>query len=109
MASTADETTECILIYCIAGISGSDQSPFLWAISTPVQADGSRQNNVLTSVPFLLITPQARSGAMGNAGVAVAADANAAAINMAAMAYLKEGSYGFSANYSPWLKNLTQE
>jgi len=74
----------------------------------PVQADGSRQNNVLTSVPFLLITPQARSGAMGNAGVAVAADANAAAINMAAMAYLKEGSYGFSANYSPWLKNLTQ-
>jgi len=75
---------------------------------SPVQTNGSRQNNVLTSVPFLLIMPQARSGAMGNAGVAVEADANASSTNMAAMAYLKEGSYGFSANYSPWLKDLTQ-
>jgi len=48
-----------------------------------IQADGSRQNNLLTSVPFLLITPQARSGAMGNAGVAVEADANAPSLNMA--------------------------
>jgi len=73
-----------------------------------IQADGSRQNNLLTSVPFLLITPQARSGAMGNAGVAVEADANAPSLNMASMAYLKDGSYGFSVTYTPWLKNLTQ-
>ncbi|MBE5318010.1 PorV/PorQ family protein [Pedobacter sp. MR2016-19] len=69
---------------------------------------GRHASNILTSVPFLLITPQARAGAMGNAGVAVEADANAPSLNMASMAYLKDGSYGFSVTYSPWLKNLTQ-
>jgi len=73
-----------------------------------ITIDGSRASNILTSVPFLLITPQARSGGMGNAGVAVEADANAPSLNMASMAYLKDGSYGFSVTYSPWLKNLTQ-
>jgi len=80
----------------------------VYAQSDGVQTDGSRRSNVLTSVPFLLITPQARSGAMGNAGVAVEADANSPSLNMASMAYLKDGSYGFSVTYTPWLKNLTQ-
>lgn len=74
-----------------------------------VQLDGSQRNNVLTSVPFLLIMPQPRAGAMGNAGVAVDADANSASINMAAMAYRREGSYGLGLSYSPWLKNLTDD
>jgi hypothetical protein len=77
-------------------------------VSDGINTDGSRSNNVLTSVPFLLITPQARAGAMGNAGVAVEPDANSPSLNMASMAYLKDGSYGFSVTYTPWLKNLTQ-
>lgn len=73
-----------------------------------VRLDGTQSNNVLTSVPFLLITPGARSGAMGNAGVAINADGNSPSLNMASMAYLKDGAYGISVNYSPWLKNLTE-
>jgi len=48
-----------------------------------IMMHGSRASNILTSVPFLLITPQARAGAMGNAGVAVEADANSPSLDMA--------------------------
>lgn len=96
---------KCLFILLLASFSRS----FLYAqTNASVQADGSRFSNVLTSVPFLLITPQARSGAMGNAGVAMEGDANSASINTAALAYRKEDSFGLSINYSPWLKNLTE-
>lgn len=35
-------------------------------------------NTITTSVPFLSITPDARAGGMGDAGVAVSQDANSA-------------------------------
>jgi hypothetical protein len=73
------------------------------------QIDGRQNNNILTAVPFLLIMPQARSGAMGNAGVALDADANASAINGAAIAFLPEGTCGASVTYSPWLKSLVPD
>lgn len=72
------------------------------------QIDGRQNSNILTAVPFLMIMPQARSGAMGNAGVALDADANASAINSAAFAFLPEGTLGASVTYSPWLKILCQ-
>lgn len=72
------------------------------------QTNGSQSNNVSTAVPFLLITPDARSGAMGEAGVAVQPDANAMAFNPSRLAFL-ERSYGFSASYSPWLKTLVPD
>jgi len=71
-----------------------------------IQPDGSRQNNVTTAVPFLLITPQTRTGAMGNAGIALDGDANSPSINTAAMAFLPEGELGVALSYSPWLKSI---
>ena len=71
-----------------------------------IQTDGSRQNNIVTADPFLSIVPQGRAGAMGNAGVAVDADANASAMNLSALAFLPVGSSGASVSYSPWLKSL---
>ncbi len=73
------------------------------------QMDGRQQNNILTAVPFLLIMPQARSGAMGNAGVAIDADANASSINAAAIAFLPVKTWGASVTYSPWLKSLVPD
>jgi hypothetical protein len=70
-----------VMFFDVAGLQAQQ--------NIPVELDGSQRNNVLTSVPFLLIMPQARAGAMGNAGVAIEADANSASMNMAAMAYLK--------------------
>lgn len=70
--------------------------------------NGSESNTIITAVPFLLITPDARAGGMGNAGVAVHPDANAMSINPAKLAFL-EKPYGFSASYSPWLKSLVPD
>lgn len=81
-----------------------------YAQKVPVgtQTNGSQANNVPTAVPFLLITPDARAGGMGDAGVAVLPDANAMAINPSKLAFL-ERPYGFSASYSPWLKTLVPD
>lgn len=72
------------------------------------QTNGSQANNVYTAVPFLLITPDARAGSMGEAGVAVQPDANTMSINPSKLAFL-EKPYGFSASYSPWLKSLVPD
>ncbi|NTE05478.1 type IX secretion system outer membrane channel protein PorV [Agrobacterium tumefaciens] len=70
--------------------------------------NGSESNNIVTAVPFLLITPDARAGAMGDAGVAVAGDVNSASINPSKLAFLDK-PYGFAVSYSPWLKSLVPD
>lgn len=73
-----------------------------------IQTNGSEANNIFTAVPFLLITPDARAGGMGDAGVAVQPDANTMSINPSKLAFI-EKPYGFSASYSPWLKSLVPD
>ncbi len=60
---------------------------------------------IQTAVPFLRIAPDARSGAMGDAGIALSPDANAVHFNASNLAFA-EDKYGFSATYTPWLTNL---
>ncbi|PQJ11510.1 hypothetical protein CJD36_006825 [Flavipsychrobacter stenotrophus] len=66
------------------------------------------QNFVTTAVPFLRITPDARAGAMGDAGIATTPDANAQYWNVAKLAF-SEKNYGISATYTPWLKDLVPD
>ncbi|MCX2575899.1 type IX secretion system outer membrane channel protein PorV [Pedobacter sandarakinus] len=82
----------------------------LIAVSANAQTttNGSQTNNIITAVPFMLITPDARAGSMGNAGVAVEGDANSSSINVSKLAYLPD-DYGFGVSYSPWLKNLVPD
>jgi len=75
---------------------------------TTAGSSTSQTNGVYPDVPFLLITPDARAGAMGEAGVAVMPDGNAMSINPAKLAFL-ERPYGVSLSYSPWLKNLVPD
>lgn len=77
-------------------------------IEMGTQTNGSEANNIITAVPFLLIIPDARSGSMGDAGVAVQPDANAMGINPSKLAFLDK-KYGFSVSYSPWLKSLVPD
>lgn len=72
------------------------------------QTNGSLSNNIVTAVPFLLITPDARTGSMGEAGAATQPDVNTSSVNPAKLAFL-ELPYGFAASYSPWLKNLVPD
>lgn len=65
-------------------------------------------NTITTAVPFLLIAPDARSGALGDAGVATSADANAIHWNPAKLAF-EEKNMGFSISYTPWLRALVPD
>lgn len=66
---------------------------------------GPCPNSVLTAVPFLRIVSDARSGAMGDAGIATSADPNALHFNDSKLVFADK-SVGVSATYTPWLRAL---
>lgn len=63
------------------------------------------RNVIQTAVPFLRIAPDARSGGMGDAGIAVTADPNAMHFNGSKMAFATPKT-GISITYTPWFRNL---
>lgn len=62
-------------------------------------------NTIFTAVPFLRINPDARSGGMGDVGIAISGDANAMHFNASKLAFA-EKDLSIAANYTPWLRNL---
>ena len=74
-------------------------------VNPQVQTNGSQATNVVTAVPFLRIVPDARTGGMGDAGVASLPDVNSMAVNPSKLAFLAP-QYGVSGSYSPWLNSL---
>lgn len=62
-------------------------------------------NPLITGVPFLSITPDARAGGMGDLGVATAPDVNSQYWNAAKYAFM-ESEAGFSFSFTPWLRQL---
>ncbi len=72
------------------------------------QLAGKQINTITTAVPFLLITPDSRSGAMGDVGVAISPDANSIHWNPSKLAFI-ENDAGFSMSYSPWLRRLVND
>jgi hypothetical protein len=67
-----------------------------------------RRNVVSTAVPFLMITPDSRSGAMADAGVAIPSDPNAIHWNAAKLAFATD-DMGLSISYVPWLRSLVPD
>ena len=68
--------------------------------------DGARI--ISTGVPLLIIAPDARSGAMGDVGVASTPDANSVHWNAAKLAFMQNQT-GVSFTYSPWLRELVSD
>lgn len=66
---------------------------------------GPCTNTIITSVPFLRITPDARSGAMGDVGIAISPDANSIHYNASKLAFV-DNDLSLSATYTPWLRAL---
>lgn len=58
-----------------------------------------------TAVPFMMISPDARSGGMGNLSLGMTPETNDLFGNTAKLPYLNERQ-GFLINYTPWLKDL---
>lgn len=65
-------------------------------------------NTVTTAVPFLMIAPDARAGAMGDAGVSSTPDAFSQHWNPAKYAFI-DSDMGFSLSYSPWMRKLVSD
>ena len=88
---------------------------FLTGLNTQAQlstqterAQQVQLNTITTAVPFLMIAPDSRSGALGDAGVALSPDANTVHWNPSKLAFLKE-DLEFSFSYSPWLRALVND
>lgn len=65
-------------------------------------------NIVSTSVPFLRISPDARAGAMGDAGIALTPDAFSTFWNPAKAPFASSQSQ-VGLTYTPWLKSVAQD
>ena len=65
-------------------------------------------NTITTAVPFLRISPDARSGGMGDVGIAISPDANSQFWNVAKLPFAAK-KFGVSLTYTPWLKDLVPD
>ena len=79
----------------------------VFAQGISAQLDGDI-NTVTTAVPFLRVAPDARSGGMGDVGIATTADLNSIYHNTAKLAFVP-GDYGVAIHYTPWLKSLVPD
>ncbi|MEM7550399.1 MAG: type IX secretion system outer membrane channel protein PorV [Bacteroidota bacterium] len=77
---------------------------------SPGQIGGQNDDRrvITTAVPFLRITPDARSGAMGDAGAAISPDANSAFWNPGKVAF-NTSEYAGSISYTPWLAQIIDD
>ena len=85
----------------------------LSVFSTKAQIDydevlGGNLNTITTAVPFLLISPDSRSGAMGDVGVATSPDASSMHWNPAKLSFT-EDNVGISVSIVPWLRELVPD
>ena len=72
------------------------------------RANDVQLNAITTAVPFLNISPDSRSSAMGDAGAATSPDVNSIHWNPAKLAFVKE-DVEFGLSYSPWLRSLVPD
>ena len=67
-----------------------------------------RVNTITTAVPFLMIAPDARAGALGDAGVSSSPDVYSMHWNPAKYAFVEQ-EMGVSLSYTPWLRALVDD
>lgn len=94
--------------YIFAGIA------FIIPAFVSAQDDGATEasdlqlNTITTAVPFIQITPDSRSGAMGDAGTALGPSSSSLFWNTSMLSFSEDKSE-ISLSYSPWLQNLASD
>ncbi len=83
-------------------------SSFIVSAQITSAGQDSTLRAVIPSVPFAAFTPDARSAAMGDAGVALSPDANSVYWGSAKLAQSTK-DYGVAVSYTPWLRNITDD
>lgn len=90
-----------VLLFALLSVETKAQNT-----ANPDNLSGDIQlNTITTAVPFLTISPDSRSGGMGDAGVSSSPDANSIHWNPAKLAFIEDEG-GVSLTYSPWLRSL---
>lgn len=69
---------------------------------------GKTLNPITTAVPFLLISPDSKQGALGDAGAATDADVNSTHWNQSKLAFADK-KFGVALTATPWLRNLVPD
>ncbi len=69
---------------------------------------GNRLNTITTAVPFLIISPDSRAGAMGDLGAATTPDVNSIHWNASKLVRVDK-DMGFGMSYTPWLRQLVPD
>ena len=100
--------SKAVAKYIIIVLSIGSYSLFGQTTPQTIVGQNSDRRVITTAVPFLSITPDARAGAMGDAGVATSADANSVHWNPAKLVFI-EHNIGFSMSYSPWLSKIIND
>ena len=78
------------------------------AQSWNMSKDGGVLNTVSAAVPFTMLSPDARSGSMGDVGVSSSPDASSMHWNPAKYAFI-DSDMGFAVNYTPWMRSLVND
>lgn len=65
-------------------------------------------NTVGSAVTFLMLSPDARAGSLGDLGVSTSPDANSMHWNPSKYAFI-DSEMGFSINYTPWMQSLVND
>ncbi|WP_460552426.1 type IX secretion system outer membrane channel protein PorV [Ferruginibacter profundus] len=68
-------------------------------------AQSGKENPITTAVPFLRLAADARTGGMGDVGVATSPDVNSMFYNGSKTVF-NDAKYGVGLNYTPWLSEL---
>lgn len=71
-------------------------------------AHAQEQHTITTAVPILTISPDSRSAALGEAGVAISPDANAGYHNPGKLGFVRY-QHSASLSYTPWLASITND
>lgn len=78
----------------------------LAAMAMPFAANA--QNPIITSMPSVSISPDARAGGMGDIGAATTPDLNSQHWNPAKYSFMTSKG-GLTGNFTPWLSKLVQD
>lgn len=73
-----------------------------------VKDDDLQLNTITTALPFMSITPDSRSGGMGDVGTALSASSSSVFWNTAMLNFAEKKSE-VSISYTPWLRQLTND
>jgi len=76
--------------------------------NTSLFAQETKINAITTAAPFLMITPDARAGGMGDVGVATSPDFNNQHHNPAKAAF-NRSSFSMGVNFTPWMNKLVND